>query len=106
MSSTKLIKAYCEIDGCNVTDPRLLELHHIICRTDPNTTNTNNNIAILCANHHTLLHTNDLVIYGIVPSTKLPNKRILVYELYGNKNIDISIEELEAFKPKRKSYKI
>jgi len=104
MSSNKLIKAYCEIDGCNITDSRLLELHHVIERTDPNTTNHNNNLAILCANHHALLHCKDLIIFAIVPSTKLPNKRILVYELYGKKNIDIDIKDLEVFKPKPKSY--
>ena len=75
-------------------------------RTFIETSNHNNNLCILCCNCHTLTHTGELIIYGVVPSTKLPNKRILVYELYGKKNIDISIEELEVFKPKRKSYKI
>lgn len=86
---TKLIKNKCEVESCNVSDPNLLELHHIIERTEINTTNHNYNLAILCGNCHALTHTKRLKIIGIYPSTKLPNKRILVYELDGKKNIDI-----------------
>ena len=84
----KLIKNKCEVETCNVTDKNLLHLHHIIERTEINTTNNTYNLAILCANCHALTHSGRLRIIGVYPSTKLPNKRILIYELDGIKNID------------------
>lgn len=85
---SKLIKNKCEVESCNVTDPKLLHLHHIIERTEVNTTNNNFNLAILCANCHALTHTGRLKIIGVYPSTQLPNGRTLIYELDGKKNIE------------------
>lgn len=85
---SKLIKNKCEIESCNVIDPKLLHLHHIIERTEVNTTNNNFNLAILCANCHALTHTGRLKIIGVYPSTQLPNGRTLIYELDGKKNIE------------------
>lgn len=99
----KLIKNKCEIECCDITDPNLLELHHIIERTELNTTNHPMNLAILCSNHHGCLHSGRLKIIGVYPSTKLPNKRTLVYELDGKKNIDIDIPYVEFV---NKSFKI
>lgn len=99
----KLIKNKCEIESCDIDDPRLLELHHHIERTEINTTNHNLNIAILCPTHHKMIDTKELIIIGIFPSTKLPNKRTLVYELDGKKNIDIDLPYIEF---KNKSFKI
>jgi len=104
MKKSKLIKSKCEIESCNVTDPALLHLHHIIERTEINTTNHDFNLAILCANCHALTHTGKLKIIGVYPSTKLPNKRTLIYELNGKKNID-NISE-PYFKFENKSFKI
>lgn len=88
MKKSKLIKNKCEIETCNVTDENLLHLHHIIERTQINTTNDPFNLAILCANCHALTHSGKLKIIGVYPSTILPNKRTLVYELNGKKNIE------------------
>jgi hypothetical protein len=85
---SKLIKNKCEIESCTVTDPNLLELHHIIPRTDPNTTNNINNLAILCCLHHAMIDCNRLKIIGIYPSTQPPNGRTLIYELDGKRNIE------------------
>lgn len=104
MKRSKLIKEKCEIESCNVTDPALLHLHHIIERTEINTTNHDFNLAILCANCHALTHTGKLKIIGIYPSTKLPNKRTLVYELNGKKNVENIIEPYVKFE--NKSFKI
>lgn len=100
---SKLIKNKCEIESCNVTDSALLHLHHIIERTEINTTNNNFNLAILCANCHALTHTGKLKIIGVYPSTKLPNNRVLVYELNGKKNIDIDVPYMEF---KNKAFKL
>lgn len=102
MKNQKLIKNKCEIDGCIVSDPEVLELHHIIERTDINTSDHPNNLAILCANHHAYLHCGLLKIIGVFPSTKLPNKRVLVYELNGKKNIDIDEPYFNYEPPKYK----
>jgi hypothetical protein len=90
----KLIKEYCEI--CKVKDTATLHLHHIIERTDINSTNHNSNLAIICANCHAKVHNNEITIIGIAPATIKPNSRILIYEINGIKNIDI--EPLRVFK--------
>lgn len=103
MRKKTLEKNKCEIETCNVTDPLLLELHHIIERTEENTTNNNFNLAILCCNHHKLIDGGRLKIIGVYPSTKLPNKRTLIYELDGKKNLDIDVPYVEF---KNKSFKL
>ena len=88
MKKSKLIKNKCEIESCGVGDSNLLHFHHIIERTEANTTNHDFNLAILCANCHALTHTGRLKIIGVFPSTQLPNKRTLIYELDGKRNIE------------------
>jgi hypothetical protein len=101
---SKLIKNKCEIESCQVMDPKLLQLHHIIERTELNTTNHDFNLAILCANCHIMTHTGRLKIIGVYPSTRLPNKRTLIYELDGKRNIEgIDVPYVEF---KNKSFKI
>jgi len=100
MRKRKLIKNKCEIESCSVDDPNLLHFHHIIERTEENTTNHDFNLAILCANHHAYLHSGRLKIIGVFPSTKPPNNRILVYELDGTRNIEGIDEPIITFKPK------
>ena len=104
MKSSKLIKNKCEIESCNVTDPNLLHFHHIIERTELNTSNHPDNLAILCSNCHNLVHSGRLKIIGVFPSTRLPNKRVLVYELDGKRNIEDIDEPNVKFQPK--SFKI
>jgi len=101
MKSSKLILNKCEIDGCEET--LNLHKHHIIERTEINTNNHSFNLAILCPNCHAKTHSNVLKIIGVFPSTKLPNKRTLVYELNGKKNIDIDLPYVEF---KNKSFKV
>lgn len=100
---SKLIKNKCEIESCTVSDPDLLELHHIIDRVKLNTTNHDFNLAILCCNCHKSIDSGRLKIISIYPSTKLPNKRTLVYELDGKKNIDL---DEPYFQFTNKSFKI
>jgi hypothetical protein len=104
MKKSKLIKEKCEIESCNVADKNLLHFHHIIERTEENTTNHNFNLAILCANCHALTHTGRLKIIGIYPSTQLPNKRTLIYELDEKRNIEGIDVPYTQFK--NKSFKI
>jgi hypothetical protein len=99
----KIIKNQCEIEGCDVNVPEALHLHHIIERTEINTTNHIFNLAVICANHHAMVHSGRLKIIGIFPSTKLPNNRTLVYELDGKRNLDIEIPYINF---KNKSFKI
>ena len=51
MGKSKLIKNKCEIESCDVCDPNLLHFHHIIERTEENTTNHEFNLAILCVTY-------------------------------------------------------
>lgn len=104
MKKSKLIKNKCEIETCDVSDPNLLQLHHIIERTEINTNNNEFNLAILCANCHGLTHSGRLKIIGVFPSTCLPNKRTLIYELDGKRNIEGV--DLPYIQFKNKSFKI
>lgn len=103
MKYKKLIKNKCEIESCNITQKEALHFHHIIERTEVNTTNDVLNIAILCSVHHAFVHSKRLKIIGVYPSTHPPNGRILVYELDGKKNIDIDVPYVKI---KNKSFKI
>lgn len=89
MKKKKLILNKCEIEECDICDPHLLELHHIIPRIEQNTTNNLMNIAILCCLHHRMIDNGRLKIISLFPSTRPPNWRTLVYILDGKKNIDI-----------------
>jgi hypothetical protein len=104
MKVSKLIKNKCEIESCTITDPHLLELHHIIERTEVNTTNHPFNLSILCPNHHSYVHSGRLKIIGIYPATCPPNNRVLVYELDGKKNIEGINEPYVKFT--NKSFKV
>lgn len=88
-------KIKCEV--CGESDKKILEKHHIIPRTDPNCTNDDMNIAILCGNCHSKLHTGSLKIIGVFPSTD-PTGFTLIYELDGKKNLDIDKPYVEIKK--------
>lgn len=100
----KLIKNKCEIESCDVTAEEALHFHHIIERTEVNTNNHIFNIAILCSVHHAFVHSGRLKIVGVFPSTKLPNKRTLIYELDGKRNVEGIDTPYVQFK--NKSFKI
>ena len=93
MAKKNLIKHRCEIWGCPIDDSNLLELHHIIARTEVGSSHNHYNLAVLCCNHHKLIDTGKLVILGVIPATVKPNNRILVYILNGIINIDIDIPD-------------
>lgn len=82
----KLHKEYCEIEGCSVTDPKLLQHHHIVERKEVGTSNHHQNLAVICANCHLKIHSGSLQIIGVFPSTAR-NGRTLVYILDGKQNI-------------------
>lgn len=100
----KLIKNKCEIESCNISAEEALHFHHIVERTEVNTTNHPFNIAILCAVHHELTHSGRLKIVGVYPSTQLPNGRTLIYELDGKRNIEDIDKPYVEFK--NKSFKV
>lgn len=60
-------KISCEI--CYLAKPVILHRHHVIPRGDPRSTNSDNNLAILCPNCHSQVHTGELVILGVYSST-------------------------------------
>ena len=96
-----LILNECEIESCN--EIINLHAHHIIERTEENTNNNIFNIAVLCPSCHSKVHSGHIKIMGIFPSTKLPNKRTLVYEIDGKKNLNIDAPYVEF---KNKSFKL
>lgn len=96
-----LILNKCEINECK--EILNLHKHHIIERTELNTTNHIYNIAILCPVCHAKVHSGHIKIIGVYPSTQPPNGRTLIYELDGKKNIDIDVPYINF---KNKSFKI
>jgi hypothetical protein len=81
----RLEKVECEI--CGSTDRKILHKHHIIERTDPNTSHDDENLAILCPNCHSKIHVGEIEVVGIFPSTKQPYRRTLVYKEGGVSNV-------------------
>lgn len=82
----KLIPKVCEI--CGNDNIAVLHKHHIVERTDANTTNDDFNLAVICSNCHNRIHADppQIKVIGVFPSTKLPYKRTLVYEENGKSN--------------------
>lgn len=99
-------KIKCEVETCEEYDKSVLHRHHICERTEFESTNDDFNIAILCANHHALVHAGKLKILGVLPGTKPPSGRILIYELNGICNVPgLNEEYFKNRRPKPKSMK-
>lgn len=77
MRRQKLHKLYCEIEECNVTNPKLLHHHHIVERTEIGTSNNTWNLAVICANCHHLIHNGELQIIGVYPSTNRQGRKLI-----------------------------
>lgn len=60
-------KINCEI--CSLDKKAILHRHHIIPRTDPRSTNSDANLAVLCPNCHSCVHTGELIIIGLYQTT-------------------------------------
>jgi hypothetical protein len=60
-------KIGCEI--CGLKKRAILHRHHIIPRADPRSTNSDNNLAVLCPNCHSFVHTGELIIIGLYYTT-------------------------------------
>jgi len=60
-------KVSCEI--CSLDKKAILHRHHIIPRTDPRSTNSDANLAILCPNCHSCVHTGEIIIIGLYNTT-------------------------------------
>lgn len=56
-------KIKCEI--CEFSDTKVLHRHHIIPRTDPNSTELDSNLAVICSNCHMKVHAGDFIIEGV-----------------------------------------
>jgi hypothetical protein len=98
----KLIPIVCEI--CNEDNKAVLHKHHIVERTDPNTSNHEYNLAVVCSNCHNKIHAKQISIIGLFPSTKLPYKRTLVFEENGKSNAPQLTDP--PFKSKAESMKV
>jgi hypothetical protein len=83
----KKLPVICEI--CGEKDKSALQEHHIVERTEINSTNHDYNLAIICASCHCKVHSGRIKIIGIFPSTKPPLGRSLIYEEAGKESIDI-----------------
>jgi hypothetical protein len=84
MKKRKTPKTECEI--CHCKDISTLQRHHIVERTELNTNNNDFNLAIICGNCHLLVHSGEIKLIGIYPSTNISG-RILIYERNGVSNV-------------------
>ena len=71
-----LEKKFCEI--CGESNKKILQNHHIVERSETNCDNSDFNLATLCPNCHTKIHTKLIRIIGVFPSTK-NGGRLLIY---------------------------
>jgi len=62
----KDMRKECEVCGWT----KNLHLHHIIPRCDERSTDSLQNLAVLCPNCHNLVHIGDITIIGVYPSSK------------------------------------
>ena len=99
----KLEKTHCEV--CDEKNKEVLHLHHIVFRSEVNSNNKPDNLAILCSNCHNLLHFNRIKIVGVWPSTA-KNGRMLVYIKDGICNVPGMENETPPGTPKNESMKI
>jgi len=60
-------KIRCEI--CALEKKAILHRHHIIPRQDCRSTNNDNNLAVLCPNCHSCVHTGEIIIIGVYHTT-------------------------------------
>ena len=60
-------KIKCEI--CNLFNKKILHYHHIIPQADKRSSNSQNNISILCPNCHSSVHAGDITIIGVYSSS-------------------------------------
>lgn len=60
-------KIKCEV--CGNKNKKVLDRHHIIPRTDPNCTDLDSNLAIVCANCHRKIHAKEIIIEGVFKTT-------------------------------------
>lgn len=63
--AAKAIKKQCEVCGWD----KSLHLHHIIPQCDKRCTDSLQNLAVLCANCHNLVHDGEITIIGVYSST-------------------------------------
>jgi hypothetical protein len=97
-------KIECEI--CGETDERILHRHHIVERTEANTSNDDFNIAIICPTCHSKVHDKSIKIIGVFPGTRPPSGRILVYIKDGVCNVPELENEQPYYTPKPPSMKV
>ena len=100
-TNQKLHKDFCEI--CKTTDKETIQWHHIIERTELNTTNDPYNISIICSNCHNLVHAGRIKIIGVYPSTNSYGRK-LIFEKDGVSNFPGITEPY--YKPKPPQSKI
>jgi uncharacterized membrane protein len=62
---------------CGFDNPHALNIHHVIPRCDPRSTNDNINLAILCHTCHDLVHAGDIIILGVFSSTALGGRTVV-----------------------------
>lgn len=99
----KLEKINCEV--CGEKNKEVLHFHHIIFRSNVNSNNKPENIAILCSNCHNLLHFDRIKIIGVWPSTKAQG-RLLVYIKDNVCNVEGMENEIPPHIPQNESMKI
>jgi hypothetical protein len=78
MASKKPKKLFCEV--CLYDIPAALHLHHIIPRCDSRSTNHSNNLAVLCATCHNLVHSGDITIIGVYSSTTPTGRKLMFFK--------------------------
>jgi hypothetical protein len=79
---TKMLrpKKICEI--CGFAKKNILHRHHIIPKQDSRSTNSDNNLAVVCPTCHSLIHSGYFIVIGMYQST---NGKQLVWFKNGEK---------------------
>lgn len=105
LTLVKRPKVECEI--CGEKDSSILERHHIVERTEAESTNHDFNLSVICPSCHSKVHSGSIKILGVLPGTKGVTGRTLVYIKDGVCNVPgVDKEYFNNIRPKPKSMKI
>lgn len=102
MRKFKLEKIECEI--CGEKDKKILHKHHIIPSSQIGTTNDYMNLVVVCPTCHSKIHTDEIEIVGVYPSTNPPHGRLVIWKRDGKSNFP-GIDE-PYYKPKMKQMRV
>lgn len=68
----KSIRGHSSCEICEEPNQKVLDLHHIIPRSNPLSTDKQDNLTIICSNCHRRVHAGEIIIEGVYMTSTGP----------------------------------